>query len=99
MFSDHQFYIALISVELFIQSANSLKSKRAVITKLRERIKSRFNVSIAEVGFQDKWQRAAYGITLIGNDRKVLQKDFTALELMLRDFPEVAVTEFAVEWL
>lgn len=99
MVYDHQFHLALISAEFFIQSANSLKSKRSVITKMRERVKSRFNVSIAEIGFQDKWQRAAYGITMIGVDKKIMQKDLAALENLLREFPNLAVTEFAVQWM
>ena len=99
MLDDFQFHIVLVMAEFYIASAASLKAKRSVITRIRERIRSRFNVSIAEVGYQDKWQRAAFAMTLINMDKKVLQKDLAAMENLMRELPDVSVTNITVEWL
>ncbi|MBW2698902.1 MAG: DUF503 domain-containing protein, partial [Deltaproteobacteria bacterium] len=46
-----------------------LKQKRGVVRSIVSRLKSRFNVSVAEVGGQDTWQRAVLGLAAVGNDR------------------------------
>lgn len=60
--------VGLCTVELYIASAHSLKEKRSVIKSLMERIKNKFNVSIAEIDYQDNWQRAVFGIATVSNE-------------------------------
>ncbi len=62
--------IGSCSLKLMIYQANSLKDKRQVLKSIIERIKSRFNVSIAEVDLNDKWQVAVIGIVCVTKDRK-----------------------------
>lgn len=61
-------FIASIRLELSIPHANSLKAKRQALTSIMERAKSRFNLSVAEVGNQDLWQRAVVGMALVSGD-------------------------------
>ena len=71
-------FIGVARFELFIPSSGSLKDKRQVLRKVTTVVGNKFNVSIAEVEFQDLWQRAALGVTCvaesIGHCRKVLQE-------------------------
>ncbi len=71
-------FIAAGRFELFIPSARSLKDKRQVLRSVIQTVRNKFNVSIAEVEYQDLWQRAAVGVTCvagsIGHCRKVLQE-------------------------
>lgn len=60
--------IGTCSVELMIYGANSLKEKRHVIKSIIGRIKSRYNVSISEVGNNDKWQSSILGFCCVTND-------------------------------
>ncbi|MTI46997.1 DUF503 domain-containing protein [Sporosalibacterium faouarense] len=60
--------IGACTLELMIYEANSLKEKRQVIKSIVERIKSRYNVSIAEVGLNDIWRSAVLGIACVSND-------------------------------
>lgn len=60
--------IGACTLELMIYEANSLKEKRQVIKSIVERIKSRYNVSIAEVGMNDIWRTGAIGIACVSND-------------------------------
>lgn len=49
-------------------SVSSLKGKRQIVKKIVERVKHKFNVSIAEVGCLDEWQNAEIAFCLVGND-------------------------------
>lgn len=60
--------IGTLSLRLVMRGAFSLKDKRRIIKSLKERIRQKYNVSIAEVASQDKWQEAVIGIACVGND-------------------------------
>jgi hypothetical protein len=55
--ADTDLAISLLTIEVLIPWARSLKDKRSAVRGLKDRLRSRFNVSVAEVSFQDKWQR------------------------------------------
>jgi uncharacterized protein YlxP (DUF503 family) len=61
--------IGAMSIELFIYENDSLKGKRRIVKSIIGKVKSRFNVAIAEVEYNDKWQRIGLGISAVGNDR------------------------------
>lgn len=61
--------IGLCTLDLFLGEANSLKDKRRVLKSMLEKVKSRFNVSIAEVDRQDLWQRATVAFACVSNER------------------------------
>lgn len=71
-------FIGVGRYDLFIPASRSLKDKRQVLRSVTQSVQKRFNVAIAEVDFQDKWQRAALGVSCvaesIGHCRKVLQE-------------------------
>lgn len=56
-------------VDLRIPGCGSLKEKRSVLSRILRRTQNEFNVSIAEVGDNDRWQRARVGFTVAGNDK------------------------------
>ena len=53
--------------QLYIGDSRSLKAKRQVISSLKERIRNKFNVSVAEVGDQELWQRSSLGIAVVSS--------------------------------
>jgi len=61
-------------VEMIIPEAHSLKEKRGIVARLIKRTQNEFNISIAEVGLNDVWQRTCIGFSLVGNDRVVIEK-------------------------
>jgi uncharacterized protein YlxP (DUF503 family) len=99
MLQESRTYIVLISFDVLIEGANSLKVKRGVVNRIKDRIRSRFNASIAEIGYLDKWQRAAMGVTMISNEKGKLQKDVHLLQDMLAGFTDMVINEVIVEWL
>lgn len=66
--------VGVITFELYIPGCNSLKAKRSSIKGMKERIRSRFNVSVAELDHNDKWQRSSLGVSIISNDRVHVEK-------------------------
>ncbi len=57
-------------VEIRIHGSHSLKQRRGVVRSIAQRVSNRFNLSIAEVGGQDTWQRAELGLCGAGTDRQ-----------------------------
>jgi uncharacterized protein YlxP (DUF503 family) len=62
--------IGVCKLDLRIPENHSLKEKRHVLRKLIDRVKTRFNVAISEVGDNDLWQRSQMGFCTVGNDRR-----------------------------
>jgi uncharacterized protein YlxP (DUF503 family) len=57
-------------VEIRIHGSHSLKQRRSVVRSITQRVSNRFNLSVAEVGGQDTWQRAEIGLSAAGSDRQ-----------------------------
>lgn len=66
--------VGVLNLDLIIHDSQSLKAKRGRVKKILSRIKNTFEVTVAEVGSQDKWQRAEIGVAAIGNDRAVINQ-------------------------
>jgi uncharacterized protein YlxP (DUF503 family) len=60
--------VGIVRVELHLPAAQSLKDKRQVVRSLKDRLRERVGASVAEVEFQDLWQRAAIGLAVVGVD-------------------------------
>ena len=59
-------------MDLVLRDNHSLKEKRRVVKSIIGRVKSKFNVSIAEVGNQDLWQSAQIGFCIAGNEKRFI---------------------------
>src|SRR2546429_5698882 len=70
--------VGLLTLELHIPDAQSLKDKRQVLRSLKDKLRRDFNVAVAEMEHHDTWQRSVVGIVTISNEekhlREVLQK-------------------------
>ena len=66
--------IGVLHIELFIPESGSLKTKRFAIKSIKDRLRKRFNVSVAEIENSDKWQRASLGIATVSNEQKHVEK-------------------------
>ncbi len=68
--------VGVMTLEIQLPYAHSLKEKRAVVRKIRDRLRSRYNVAVAELDHQDVWQQATLGIVSISNSRPFLESVF-----------------------
>jgi uncharacterized protein YlxP (DUF503 family) len=71
--------IGLLTLEIHIPDARSLKDKRQVLRSLKDRLRGRFNVAIAELDHQDTWQRSQVGIVSLSNDEAHLEQSLQAV--------------------
>ena len=71
--------IGLLTLELHIPDARSLKDKRQVIRSLKDRLRVQFNVAVAELDHQDLWQRAVIGVVTISNDARHVEQALQAI--------------------
>lgn len=65
--------LATLIIHLHIPGCSSLKEKRGYIKPLIARLRREFNLSVAEVDLQDKWQEAVIGCAMIGSERAFLE--------------------------
>ena len=62
--------VGVLKIDFHISDSRSLKEKRVVLRRMRDRISNNFNVSISEIDNHDKWQIGSFGISYIANDKK-----------------------------
>ena len=60
--------VGVAFIDLMVHNSSSLKSKRKVVKSILGRVRSKFDLSIAEVDYQDKWQRCRIGFAVVTND-------------------------------
>ncbi len=65
--------LATLTIHLHLPTCTSLKEKRGRIKPLISRLHREFNISVAEMDLQDKWQEAVIACAMIGNDHAFLQ--------------------------
>jgi uncharacterized protein len=64
--------IALLTLELSIEAAQSLKDKRQVVRSLKDRLRAHFNISVAELDSTGLWNRATVGVVSVSDSRDYL---------------------------
>jgi uncharacterized protein len=88
--------VALLSVELFLPGAHSLKDKRMVLRRLKDRL-GRFNVAISEVEHHDLWQRAGLGLVTISTTAAHAEQQLAAVAEEIERLEPGAITRSSVE--
>jgi uncharacterized protein YlxP (DUF503 family) len=86
-------------MELHLPVSQSLKEKRAVLRPIIEGLRRKFSVSVAEVGYQDTWQRALVGVGLVAPDSGRLDALISSIRRYVDELLEVEVCEVAVSYL
>ncbi|NUN49850.1 MAG: DUF503 domain-containing protein [Candidatus Brocadiae bacterium] len=81
--------IGTLRVSAHIGGSHSLKEKRQVLRSLKDHVHNRFNVSIAEVEANDKWQVAELGVAVVSNDTQHALSVLREVESFVRRFPGI----------
>ena len=96
---DNSPHLVLITYEIFIPHAHSLKQKRSVTRSIVDRIRSRFNASVAEIAYQEQWQRCQLGVAMIGSSKHELEKRADRLYQLILDTADAELGNVNVEWI
>jgi uncharacterized protein len=90
--------VGLLSIELHIPGARSLKDKRMVVRGVKDRIK-KFNIAVAEVEHHDLWQRCGLGIVTVSTDEKHADQELAAVVNEIERLEPGLITRTEVEFL
>lgn len=88
----------LLTVDLLIPGCSSLKEKRYVLSSLKTKLRRKFNVSVAEIEYHNKWQRSRIAACTVGVDKKTVDGCCdNVIRFIERDY-RVEVTETFQEY-
>jgi len=71
--------IGYLGIEIHLPYSHSLKEKRKRLKSYKDKLKAKFNVSFAEIDYQNKWQRVKIGIVIINNKQSIIEKIFNQI--------------------
>jgi len=91
--------VGVLTLELFISEANSLKGKRKILKSLLERLKHRFNISVAEVGRQDSWKHSTIGISAVSGETAHMDSILSTVVNFIENHGGVEIIEIQKELL
>lgn len=91
-------HVAVALIDLHIPHSRSLKEKRAAVRPVIEGLRHRFQLSVAEVGYQDKWQRALIGFAAVSETYAHAEEVVSAAERWVWSRTEIEISTFRVEW-
>ncbi len=68
--------IGYLSFEIYLPYSHSLKEKRKRLSAIKDRLRKKYNVALAELEYQDKWQRSKIGVVTLNSQKKMVEKQF-----------------------
>jgi uncharacterized protein len=89
--------VGIARLTLFVPDSRSLKDKRMVLRRVKDRVRNKFNVAIAEVEDNDVWQRAVIGLAVVGNDGRFVGSALDEVIRFVREQAEVTNAEREVQ--
>lgn len=92
-------FVTVARVTLQIPESGSLKAKRQVLRRITDRVKARFNVSVAEVDDNDLWQKAQLALAVVGNERRHVGEQMDKVLHFIEELYVAPVTHREVETL
>ena len=86
--------VGLLEIDLQVPEARWLKEKRRVLKSLKDRIRQKFNVSVAEVDHQDAWQSAMLGVAIIATDKQYANQVLSQIVNLIEREPEAIMRDY-----
>lgn len=91
--------IGVLTLDIHVEHSHSLKEKRHVVKSLKDRLRERFNVSVAEIDHLDSWQNSVVAAVTVSNDRVRAEQILNAVEAHAANVLGGALAGTSVEWL
>lgn len=91
--------VGLCTVELHLPESQSLKAKRQILLSLKDRLRDKFNVSVAEVDAHDLWQKAVLGMACVANEGAHVNQVLDQAINLLRSMPVIDLVKYRIELL
>jgi uncharacterized protein YlxP (DUF503 family) len=91
--------IGVLTLEIHIEDAHSLKEKRHVVKSLKDKLRSRFNVAVAEIDYQDSWQHALVSAVTVSADHVHAEGVLQSVERQAVNLLGGMLVSSTVEWI
>jgi uncharacterized protein len=91
--------VGVLTLELRLENSFSLKDKRQVVRSLKDRLRRKFNVAVAEIDYQELWQRAALAAVTVSSDHSYAEKLLQSVEQEAASLLGSELAGSSVEWL
>ena len=91
--------IGVITLEMRLDDSHSLKDKRHVVRGLKDRLRTRYNVAVAEIDHQDLWQRALVAAVTVSSSRAMAEKTLASVEREASAMLGMALVDVTTEWI
>lgn len=89
--------VGLLQLQVSVFDAMTLKDKRRVIKSLKDRIKNKFNVSIAEVGHTDSIRTSLLGVAMVANEKRFVDSALSKVVEFVRRTPQLSLIDYSIE--
>jgi uncharacterized protein YlxP (DUF503 family) len=89
--------VGVLQATLFVGDSGSLKSKRRIVKSIKDQVRHKFNVSIAEVAAQDLWQRAEIEVAAVGTDGSYVRSVLNEVVKHIQFHRGVEILDYDIE--
>jgi uncharacterized protein YlxP (DUF503 family) len=91
--------VGVLTLELHLDGAHSLKDKRHTVKSLKDRLRSKFNVAVAEIDYQDLWQRSLISAVTVSSDHVRAEQTLQLVEREASSMLGAALVGTTLEWI
>lgn len=89
--------VGILEVRLTLRECRSLKDKRRVVRSLKDRLRNRFNVSVAEVDGQDMWQSATLAVAQVSSDARYVRGSLEQVLKVVRQCRDAQLADYDID--
>jgi uncharacterized protein YlxP (DUF503 family) len=91
--------LGILTVDLDIDHARSLKDKRAVLNRVKDRVRNKFNVSIAEIEGNEVWNYACLGVVVVSNEQRFANQVLSKVVDLIDEIRDCELGEHSMEFI
>jgi len=91
--------VGIANIEIHIPESGSLKSKRHFLKRIKDRVRNRFNVSIAEVDHNDLWQRTTLGVSVVTNEQQFANQVLSQVVEFISQEQGIQILDYSLNFL
>ncbi len=89
--------VGVLELQVSVFDAMTLKDKRRVIKSLKDRMGNTFNVSVAEVAYQDRIRTSILGVAMVANDKRFLDSALSKIVEFVRRTPKLSLIDYTID--
>ncbi len=91
--------VGICTIDLIVVDSNSLKRKRQILKSIKDRLRQKYNVSVAEIDHHDLWQKATLGIACVGKERNNVNSVLDRMINSLQRNNSIELLDYSIDFL